>query len=376
MFFTDDQKLMQDVAREFAQKEVAPRALEIDQGDEMPMDLLKRAAELNLISIAIPEEYGGVGADLVTACLVVEEIAKESPAVAILIDLQAAAIATALLQFGTEEQKQKYVTGIAKGDMWIAFGLTEPNAGSDAGNTQTTAELDGDEWVINGQKCFITGITGSTGYIITAKTNVDGKQGISAFIVEKGDPGFSVGKVENKTGWGGSATGDLFFKDCRIPKDRQVGVLNKGFNVFMRTLDEARVGIAALALGNAEGAYERALAYSKERVAFGQPICKFQAIAFYLAEMATDIEVGRAMLYNTAALADSGAPFSKEAAMCKLWLGEMAQRVTDRAIQIHGGNGYIRDVGVERFWRDARVLTIGEGTSEIQKTIISRAILS
>lgn len=376
MFFTEEQELIRNIAREFTQKEVAPRAKEIDSSDEFPYDLVKRCGELNFMGIPVPEEYGGAGADLVSQCLVIEEIAKECPTLALILDAHISLGCMPILFEGTEEQKQKYLVPLAKGEKVISFGLTEPSAGSDAGSSKSFAVLEGDEWVINGSKCFITSIDAAEVYIITAKTEVDGKKGVSAFIVEKGTPGFEIGKIEKKLGWHGSNTGELFFKNLRLPKDALLGRVNKGLPLFLRGLDEGRVAISAVAVGNAQGAFEKSVAYSKEREQFGKPICKFQAIAFYLADMATQIEAARNLLYTTAAMRDAGMPYSKQAAMCKLFCGETAIWVTDRAIQIHGGNGYIRDFGIERYWRDARGLTIGEGTSEIQKVVISGHILA
>lgn len=376
-FLTEEQELMRNVAREFAQNEVKPVAKQLDATGEFPWDWVKKCAELNFLGIPIPEEYGGAGADSVSECLIIEEIAHESGSLALIIDAHTSLGCMPLLMEGTEEQKQKYLVPAAKGEKLMAFGLSEPEAGSDAGATKTTAVLDGDEWVINGSKDWITNIGAAETYIITAKTDPDkGNRGISAFIVEKGTPGFEIGKPEKKMGLNNSATGALFFHDCRIPKENLLGKLNRGFPLFLKALDEGRLAISAMAVGMAQGVLDRCIDYAKERRQFGRPIAQFQAIAFYLADMATRIEVARTMLYRVAKMRDAGLPFSKEVAMLKLYASEMCGWVCDRAVQIHGANGYGRDFEVERFMRDAKLLTIGEGTSEICKLVISGHLLA
>lgn len=374
---TEEHELMRNIAREFAKNEVAPVTKKLDQAHEFPYELVKRCAELNFLGIPIPEEYGGAGADAISECLIIEEIAKENGSLALIIDAHTSLGCMPLLLAGTEEQKQKFLLPAAKGEKLMSFGLTEPSSGSDAAASKTTAVLEGDEWVINGSKCWITNVGVAEIYIITAKTDPDkGARGITAFIVEKGMPGFELGKMEKKLGLHSSNTGELIFRNCRVPKENMIGGLGKGFQLFMKGLDEGRIAISAMAVGMAQGALDRAVAYSKERIQFGKPIAEHQAIAFYIAEMATEIELARTMMYRVAAMRDAGVPFTQEAAMLKLFSSEMCVRVCDKAVQIHGGNGYSQDFEVERFYRDAKLLTIGEGTSEICKIVISRTVLS
>lgn len=374
---SEEHELMRNVARDFAKNEVAPVAKQLDATGEFPHEWVKKCAELGFLGIPIPEQYGGVGADALSECLVIEEIARESGSLALIIDAHTSLGCMPLLLEGTEEQKIKYLVPAAKGEKIMSFGLTEPGAGSDAGGSKTTAVLDGDEWVINGSKSWITNIGVAGTYIITAKTDPDkGNRGISAFIVEAGTPGFEVGKWEKKMGLNNSATGELFFRNCRIPKENLLGTLNKGFPLFLKGLDEGRVAISAMAVGMAQGALDRAVAYAKERVQFGRPIAQFQAISFYLAEMATKIELARTLLYRVAKMRDEHLPYTKEAAMLKLFASEMCCWVCDRAVQIHGGNGYSKEFEVERFMRDAKLLTIGEGTSEVCKIVIGGHVLA
>lgn len=374
---TEEHELMRNIAREFAKNEVAPVTKKLDQAHEFPYELVKRCAELNFLGIPIPEEYGGAGADAISECLIIEEIARENGSLALIIDAHTSLGCMPLLLAGTEEQKRKFLVPAAKGEKLMSFGLTEPGSGSDAAASKTTAVLDGDEWVINGSKCWITNVGVAEIYIITAKTDPDkGARGITAFIVETGMPGFELGKMEKKLGLHSSNTGELIFRNCRVPKENMIGGLGKGFHLFMKGLDEGRIAISAMAVGMAQGAMDRAVAYAKERIQFGKPIAEHQAIAFYIAEMATEIELARTMLYRVAAMRDAGVPFTQEAAMLKLFSSEMCVRVCDKAVQIHGGNGYSQDFEVERFYRDAKLLTIGEGTSEICKIVISRTVLS
>jgi alkylation response protein AidB-like acyl-CoA dehydrogenase len=376
-FLSEEHELMRNIAREFAKTEIAPVAKQLDATSDFPWTWVKRCAELNFLGIPIPEEYGGCGADALSECLVIEEIARESGSLALIIDAHTSLGCMPLLFEGTEAQKQKYLVPAAKGEKIMSFGLTEPGAGSDAGASKTTAVLDGNEWVINGSKCWITNIGAAEIYIVTAKTDPDkGNRGISAFIIEKGTPGFEIGRWEKKMGLNNSVTGELFFRNCRIPKENLLGALNKGFPLFLKGLDEGRIAISAMAVGMAQGAFDRAIAYAKERVQFSRPIAQFQAVSFYLAEMATKIELARTMLYRVARMRDEGLRFTTEAAMLKLFASEMSCWVCDRAVQIHGGNGYSKEFEVERFMRDAKLLTIGEGTSEICKIVISGNLLS
>lgn len=376
-FLTEEQELIRNAAKEFAETEIKPKAKELDETHEFPWEWVNKCAELGFLGVSIPEKYGGAGADCLSEMLVIEEIAKYSGSLALIIDAHTSLGCMPLLHDGTEEQKQKYLVPAARGEKLMSFGLTEPGAGSDAGGTQTTAVLDGEEWVLNGSKCWITNIGAAQTYIVTAKTDPDkGNKGISAFIVEAGTPGFEVGKLERKMGLNNSNTGDLYFKNCRIPKENLVGKLNKGFPVFLHGLDEGRLAISAMAVGMAQGALELATAYAKERVQFGKPICSFQGVSFKLAEMAINIEAARTMLYNAARLRDAGLPYSKEAAMVKAFSSEMCVEVCDNALQIHGGNGYSKDMEIERYYRDAKLLTIGEGTSEINRMVVANHLLA
>ena len=376
-FLTEEQEMIRNVAREFAKTEIKPIAIKLDETGEFPWAWVKRCAELDFLGVSVPEEYGGAGADCLTECLVIEEIAKESGSLALIIDAHTSLGCMPLLHAGTEEQKLKYLVPAAKGEKLMSFGLTEPGAGSDAGSSKTVAVLDGDEWVINGSKCWITNVGAAETYIVTAKTDPEkGNRGISAFIIEKGTPGFDVGKHEKKMGLNNSATGELFFRNCRIPKGNLLGKVNKGFPLFLIGLDEGRIAISAMAVGMAQGALDRSIAYAKEREQFGRPIAQFQAIAFYIADMGTQIELARTMLYRVARMRDQHMTYSKEAAMLKLFASEMCCWVCDKAVQIHGGNGYSKEYEVERFMRDAKLLTIGEGTSEICKLVISGHMLA
>ncbi|MBM4764282.1 acyl-CoA dehydrogenase family protein [Bacillus sp. B15-48] len=376
-FLSEEQELIRKAAKEFAETEIKPKAKELDETHEFPWDWVNECAELGFLGVSIPEKYGGAGADCLSEMLIIEEIAKYSGSLALIIDAHTSLGCMPLLHDGTEEQKQKYLIPAAKGEKLMSFGLTEPGAGSDAGGTQTTAVLDGDEWVLNGTKCWITNIGAAKTYIVTAKTDLDkGNRGISAFIVEAGTPGFEVGKPERKMGLNNSNTGDLYFKNCRIRKENLLGKLNKGFPVFLRGLDEGRLAISAMAVGMAQGALELATVYAKERVQFGKPISSFQGISFKLAEMAINIEAARTMLYNAARLRDAGLPYSKEAAMVKAFSSEMCVDACDKSLQIHGGNGYSKELEIERYYRDAKLLTIGEGTSEINRMVIANHLLA
>ncbi|MCD6553885.1 MAG: acyl-CoA dehydrogenase, partial [Anaerolineae bacterium] len=331
---------------------------------------------LGFLGLPFPEEYGGAGADNVSLAIVMEEIARVCGSTAITLDAHTSLCCEPIYLFGSDAQKQKYLPKLCSGEWIGAFGLTEPGAGSDAGATKTRAVRDGDEWVINGQKCFITNGSIADVVIITAVTDPQrGSRGISSFIVEKGTPGFRPGRDEEKMGLRGSVTSELFFEDCRIPAANLLGKENEGFKQFLTTLDTGRIAIAAMALGLAQGAFERALAYSKERVQFGQPICNFQAIQWMLADMATEIDAARLLIYRAAWLKDRGVRYTKEAAMAKLYTSEMAERVCYKAIQIHGGYGYTKEYEVERMYRDQRLCAIGEGTSEIQRLVIARQLL-
>jgi alkylation response protein AidB-like acyl-CoA dehydrogenase len=373
---TEEHRMIRRMVREFAEKEIAPRAEEIDETDQFPEDLFRRMGELGIIGLPFPEEYGGSGGSYTGLVIALEEIARVSGSMAITLDAQTSLYCEPIYLFGTEEQKRKYLAPAARGERIGAFGLTEPQAGSDAGATRTRAVRDGDEWVINGQKNFITNGSIADFAVITAKTDPEkGTRGISAFIVERTTPGFETGRDEKKMGLKGSVTSELFFENCRIPAENLLGRENEGFRQFLTTLDAGRVAIAAMAVGLAQGAFERAVAYAQEREQFDQPIAKFQAIQWMIADMATEIDAARLLVNRAAWLRERGQRFTREAAMAKLFATEMSERVCHDAIQIHGGYGYVQEYEVERMYRDQRLCAIGEGTNQIQRLVIARQIL-
>jgi len=373
---TEEHRMVRQMVRDFAENEIRPIAQEIDTEERFPWEIIRQLGELGLMGLPIPEEYGGGGADTISYAITIEEIARVCGSTAITVAAHTSLGTYPIYLFGTEEQKRKYLPKLTSGEWIGAFGLTEPEAGSDAGATKTRAILDGDEWVINGRKTFITNGAIADVVVIAAVTDPEkGHRGISNFIVEKGTPGFNPGRNEDKMGLRASITSELFFEDCRIPKENILGQPGEGFKQFLITLDGGRISIGAMALGLAQGAFEKALAYSKERVQFGQPICNFQAIQWMLADMATEIEAARLLVYRAAWLKDQGVRYTKEAAMAKLFASEVAERVCFKAIQIHGGYGYTREYDVERMYRDQRLCAIGEGTSEIQRLVIARQLL-
>ncbi len=374
---TEDQLMIQELAKKFADEVVAATVTDLDQRHAFPEEEVKQCGEMGFLGVCVPEQYGGAGMDHLSDILVMEQIARHSSSLASIIDAHASLGSMPLLMAGTEEQKQKYLVPAAQGKTLCAFALTEPQSGSDAAQIRTTAVLDGDEWVINGSKAFITNSTYASTFLVAAKTDPEakGSRGISIFIVPAGLPGFEIGKPEEKMSNRSSYSCPLSFTDVRIPKENLVGELNRGFPLFMKCVDDGRVAISAVAVGMAQGVLERAAKYSKERVTFGHPICENQAISFKLAEMATEIEVARAMLYQTARMSDNGVPFSKEATMCKMFCSEMCVRVCDMGLQIMGGYGLCNEYEVERFYRDAKLLTIGEGTSEICRMVVGRHVL-
>ncbi len=376
--FTEEQQMFRRMVRDFAVSEIAPRAEEIDASDEFPSDLFRRMGQLGLLGLPFPTQYGGSGADYHSMVIALEEIARVSGSMAIILDAHSSLCCDPIYRFGTESQKQDYLVGLVRGDQIGAFGLTEPQAGSDAGATRTRAVFDPetDEWVINGQKIFITNGSIADIVVITAKTDQEkGTQGISSFIVEKGTSGFKPGRDEKKMGLKGSVTSELFFEGCRIPAANLLGKENEGFKQFLATLDAGRIAIAAMAVGLAQGALERAVDYAKGREQFGQPIANFQAIRWMIADMATEIDAARLMVHRAVWRKECGDRFTKEASMAKLFATEMSERVCRQAIQIHGGYGYIREYEVERMYRDQRLCSIGEGTNEIQRLVISREVL-
>jgi len=372
----DEQKMIRKMVRDFAEKEIAPIAQETDQSGQFPWEIIRQMGKLGLMGLPFSEKYGGAGADTVSYAITVEEISRVCGSTGITLAAHISLCTFPIYHFGSEEQKRKYVPKLASGEWIGALGLTEPGAGSDAGGIKTRAMLDGNEWVINGQKCFITNGSIADVVVLTALTDPEkGTRGISSLIVEKGTPGFRPGRDEEKMGLKGSITSELSFEDCRIPKENILGAPGDGFKQALITLDGGRISIGAMALGLAQGAFERALAYSRERQQFGQPICNFQGIQWMLADMATEIEAARLMVYRAAWLEDQGVRFTKEAAMAKLYASEAAERACFKALQIHGGYGYMREYEVERMYRDQRLCTIGEGTSEIQRLVIARQVL-
>lgn len=377
LFFTDEHEMLKSMVQDFAKNEVGPLARELDEKGEFPRDLVKQMGELGLLGIPVPEKYGGAGMDTIAYTAAVIELAKVDASLAITMAAHTSLGTMPIVLSGSEEQKLKYVPDLASGKMLGCFGLTEPGAGSDAGATQTTAELKDGEYIINGSKIFITN-AGEAGLLnLTAQVIRDGeKLGIGAFTVPMDTEGLEIMPKEKKMGWRSSDTRQLFFTNMRVPAENMIGDPAGGFRTFLKTLVGGRISVAALAVGTAEGAYERALKYSTEREAFGKPIYKFQSISFKLADMATQIEAAKLLVYHAAWLQDQGAEMLKEAAMAKLFASEVAMDVTTEAIQVFGGYGYVKEYDVERYFRDAKVLEIGEGTSEIQRIVISRQIIN
>lgn len=371
---TKEQQMLKEMVKDFAEKEIKPHAQHLDETSEFRYETFQKMAELGLLGIPFPEEYGGVGGDTISYAIAVEEIGKACGGTGLSYAAAISLGASPIYYFGTEEQKQEWLVPMAKGETLGSFGLTEPNAGSDAGGTRTKAVLDGDEYVINGEKCWITNAGYARQIIVTAVTGKreDGKNIVSAIIVPTDTPGVTISCNYDKMGVRGSNTCEIVLENVRVPKENLLGDSKKGFSQFLFTLDGGRISIAALAVGIAQAAFEKALQYSKERVQFGQSISKFQAIQFKLADMATEIELARTLVHKAAWLKDQGKPFGKEAAMAKLFASETSFRVSNQAIQIHGGYGYMREYDVERYLRDAKLLEIGEGTSEIQRLVIAR----
>jgi alkylation response protein AidB-like acyl-CoA dehydrogenase len=376
LFFNEEHTMLVKMVRNFANSEIAPIVQDMDKKGKIPKEIISQMAELGLMGIPISKEYGGAGMDTVAYAAAVMEIAKVDASVAITMAAHTSLGSLPIAIAGTDEQKKKYLPRLASGEILGAFGLTEPSAGSDAGSTKTTAELDGDEYVINGGKIFIT--NSSIAGLLTITTNIiehGENKGIGALIVETDNPGLKIGPKEKKMGWRASDTRQLFFENMRVPKENLLGQPTEGFKTFLKTLTGGRISLAALSCGTAEGAYQKALQYSTERKAFGKEIHKFQAIGFKLADMATEIEAAKLLTFHAAWMKDQGRDVTKQAAMAKLFASETAMRVTTEAIQIHGGYGYVKEYDVERFFRDAKILEIGEGTSEIQRIIISRELI-
>jgi short/branched chain acyl-CoA dehydrogenase len=374
---SDEQRLLRDTVRDFARQEVAPAAEELDRTKSFPYELVAKMGELGLMGIPFPEEYGGGGADTLAYALAVEELTRVDSSVAITMAAHTSLGTMPIHLWGTDQQKDDWLPQLCSGQKLAAFGLTEPEAGSDAGNTQTRATLDGGEWVVNGAKQFITNTgTDISGCVtITAVTGQDnGAKEISNIIVPNGTPGYEPGEPYRKMGWNASDTRPLSFDDCRVPEGNLLGPRGHGFKQFLAILDGGRIGVAAMGVGLAQGALDEAISYSKERRAFGQPIGKFQAIQAKIADISAQIEAARLLVYRAAVLKDRGEPFTLTAAQAKLITGRLAVRATEEAVQIHGGYGYIEEYPVCRFYRDAKILTIGEGTDEVQQMVIARQL--
>ena len=373
--FSEEQEILRRTVKEFAEKEIIPISKKMEEEKRIPQELLRKMGEMGLMGMTIPEEWGGAGADMVSYCLALEEISRASASLGVVMAVNNL-VCYPILEFGTEKQKREYLIPLARGKYIGAYALTEPNAGSDAKSIETTARLEGGEWVLNGSKLFITNGGIAQVFVVFAKTDKEkGARGISAFIVERGTEGFRIGREEEKLGLRASSTVELIFEDCRIPEENLLGKLNEGFINAMKVLTEGRIAISALAIGIARAAYEASLEYSKQRKQFGRPISEFQAIRWILADMAMKIEASKLLTYRAAWLKDQGKDPVLEASMAKLFSSEAAMWITTKAIQIHGGYGYTQEYPVERYFREAKVTEIYEGTSEVQRMIISREIL-
>ncbi len=373
---SENQKMIAEMVRDFSEREIHPNIMEWDEAQEIPFSLFKKLGELGLMGVLVPHEYNGSGFGYHEYVTAIVELSKADPSVGLSMAAHNSLCTGHIMQFGSEEQKKKYLPGLATCEHLGAWGLTEPNTGSDAGNMKTVAVKDGDHYVINGAKNFITnGKTGEVAVVIARTGEKGDSHGMTAFIVEKGMAGFKPGRKENKLGMRGSETAELIFEDCRVPAENVIGEVGEGFVQSLKVLDGGRISIAALSLGIALGAYEASIAYSKERQQFNQSISKFQAISFKLADMATEIECARLLISQAAELKNQGKKMTKESAMAKYYASEVAVRCANEAVQIFGGYGFTKDYPVEKFYRDAKLCTIGEGTSEIQKLVISREIL-
>jgi alkylation response protein AidB-like acyl-CoA dehydrogenase len=375
--FTDEQQQLRRSVREFAEGEIAPHVMEWDEASHFPMEIMPKLAEMGLLGIIFPEQYGGAGLGYIEYVIAIEELSRVDGSVGIIVAAHNSLCGNHIFKFGTEAQKQKYLVPLAQGKKIGAWSLTEPDAGSDAGGTRTTATKSGNCWVLNGSKTFTTnghyaGIC--VGMAVTDKSR--GSHGISAFILERGMPGFRPGKKENKLGLRASDTSEIIFSDCKVPAENLLGEEGEGFTASLKVLDGGRISIAALGLGMAQGALDAAIRYAKQRKQFGQPISEFQAIQFKLADMATQVEAARLLVYQAAWLADRGdVRFTRESSMAKLFASEVAVRVANECVQIHGGYGFIKDYPAEKYYRDVKLCTIGEGTSEIQRLVIARQLL-
>jgi butyryl-CoA dehydrogenase len=372
---TDEQRLIQETARDFAQREIRPIAAEIDRDGRFPHETVKRMGELGLMGIAVPERWGGAGADTVSYVVALEEIARVCASHAVVMSVNNSLYGEPILRFGTDAQRERFLAPVAGGHAHGCFALTEPQAGSDAGSLATQARRDGDAYVLTGRKLFITNGREASFALVFARTGEPGHRGISAFLLDTSAPGFSVAKTEDKLGLRASDTAELVIEECRVPAAHRLGEEGQGFRIALSAIDGGRIGIATQAVGIAAGAYERALAYARERKAFGVPIGEHQMVQWMLADMTTAIDGARLLALQAATLKDAGRPFTKAAAMAKLFAAETAMKVTTDAIQVHGGYGFIKDYEVERFFRDAKVTALYEGTSQIQKLVIAREVL-
>ncbi|NPA68348.1 MAG: acyl-CoA dehydrogenase [Chlorobi bacterium] len=376
---SDEQKMIRQTVRDFAEREVKPLAKELDEKGQFSEELTNKMGELGLFGMYLPEKYGGQGLDTLSYIIAVEELARVDSSQAATLAAHNSLGIGPIYYYGTEEQKMKYLPKLCTGEHLWAFGLTEPDAGSDSRATKTTAKLENGKWIINGSKIFITNGASdlSAGATVQTVSDIkDGRKEFTTIIVEKGTPGFNQIPMHDKMMWRASDTAELYFDNCEVPEENILGVRGQGSRIMLSTLDNGRLSIAAMGLGLAQGALEMAIQYSKERKQFGKPISRFQAISFRIADMATKVELARTLLYKACWLKDAGKPFAKEAAMSKYYCSEIAKEVTDDAVQIHGGYGLMKDYPVERFYRDQRILQIGEGTSEIQKLVIARKVLN
>ncbi|RDV15655.1 acyl-CoA dehydrogenase [Pontibacter diazotrophicus] len=373
---TENQRMIAEMVRDFGAKHIKPKMMEWDESQEFPVEVFKKLGELGLMGVLVPAEYGGSGFGYTEYVTAIAELSRIDGSIGLSMAAHNSLCTGHILQFGNEAQKQQYLPKLASAEWIGAWGLTEPNTGSDAGNMRTVAVQDGDHWVINGAKNFIThGKSGNVAVVIVRTGEVGDSHGMTTFVIEKGTPGFSAGRKENKLGMRASETTELIFQDCRVHKDQMLGNVGEGFIQAMKVLDGGRISIAALSLGIAQGAFDAALAYSQERNQFNKPISSFQGIAFKLADMATEIEAASLLTYQAADMKNRGLNVNKESAMAKLYASEVSVRVANEAVQIFGGYGFTKDYPAEKYYRDAKLCTIGEGTSEIQKLVISRAVL-
>ena len=374
--FTDEHLMIQSMVREFSKGVIAPTAMERDRTKEFPIENLKKMGELGLMGMMVPPEYSGSGSDTIGYVLALSEIAYSCASTAVVMSVHNSIVCESILVYGNQRQKEKYLKPLARGEIIGAFAMTEPQAGSDPSRQVTLAVQGGDHYILNGTKRFITTGKNAELVIVTAKTDVAKRhRGISAFLVKKGTPGFNIGKMEEKMGLCASDTTDLILVDCRVPAEDMIGNEGEGFKIAMTGLDSGRIGIAAQSVGVAQAALDASVTYAKEREQFGQPISKFQGLRWMIADMATEIEAARQLMFSAASMKDRGEKYTAQASMAKLFASEMVNRVTEKALQIHGGYGYVKEFPVERFYRDARVFTIYEGTSEIQRIVISNHIL-